>query len=73
MQCFPQSFWECVNHPRHCVFGIALAYVTLHWISLANFPKTLSSSTQSNIKYPWYFVFNFDPLQCFFVFELNFF
>ena len=65
MQCFPQSFWECVNHPRHCVFGIALAYVTLHWISLANFPKTSSSSTQSNIRYPWYFVFNFDLLQCF--------
>ena len=53
MQWFAWSFWECVNHPSHCVFGIVLAYVTLHWISLANFLKTSSSCNQSNIRYPW--------------------
>ena len=71
-QWFAQSFWECVNHARHCMFDIVLGYVTLHWISLANFLKTSSSCNQGKRWYPWDFVFSFDPLQCFFVFELNF-
>ena len=72
MQSFAQSFWQCLNDPRHSVFGIVLAFLNLHWISLANFLKTSSSCNQGKRWYPWDFVFSFDPLQCFFVFELNF-
>ena len=73
MQWFARSFAECVNHPRLCMFGIVLADLTLQWRALATFPKTLSSSNQCNVMYPWDFVFNFHPSECFFVFELNFF
>ena len=63
----------CKSPYTLCVWYCVSIYVTLHWISLPNFLQTSSSHSQSNIRYLWDFVFNFDLLQCFFVFELNFF